>query len=407
MGEKGTLSPGGDPEDIHVLLVDNNPDNILILKKMLSGKRIQTGEADGMESALALFDEAAPGECPFRLVILDSTISGGRGLDLVESIRGLRGTGSPGVIVLTSAVDGNEAEQFRALGVRAYLQRPVTEIELMDAITSTIASESIDRLSEFSSQASGAAVVEPGLARSVLVAAGNPLIQRWLPRMLERRGHSVVLVSGGRDAVAALQTERFDIALLDAQAPEINIFEVAAAIRALEKGRAARVAIIAVTKDASQSSRDQFLASGMDGCIARPIHPGELFDRVENLSIIQVFEPEVTFDGALFDGDPEFLAEIVALFLETYPPLLAAIMDAISRGDAAGLCRSAHTLRGAVVNFGAKAVVEQVKVMEMLGKSGNLASAAEESGKLRDLLSKLVPELQSALNRALEKQVHL
>jgi hypothetical protein len=60
-----------------------------------------------------------------------------------------------------------------------------------------------------------------------------------------------------------------------------------------------------------------------------------------------------------------------------------------------------------VVNFGAKAVVEQVKVMEMLGKSGNLASAAEESGKLRDLLSKLVPELQSALNRALEKQVHL
>src|SRR6185369_14179802 len=104
------------------------------------------------------FDEAAPGECPFRLVILDSTISGGRGLDLVEGIRGLGGTGSPGVIVLTSTIDGNEAEQFRALGVRAYLQRPVTEIELMDAITSTIASESIDRLSEFSSQASGAAV---------------------------------------------------------------------------------------------------------------------------------------------------------------------------------------------------------------------------------------------------------
>ena len=85
MGEKGTLSPGGDPEDIHVLLVDNNSDNILILKKMLSGKRIQTGEADGMESALALFDEAAPGECPFRLVILDSTISGGRGTPLIPS----------------------------------------------------------------------------------------------------------------------------------------------------------------------------------------------------------------------------------------------------------------------------------------------------------------------------------
>src|SRR6476619_5791615 len=107
MGKKGTLSPGGDPEDIHVLLVDSNSDNILILNKMLSGKRMQTSEADGMESALALFDEAAPGERPFRLVILDATISGGRGLDLVEGIRGLGGTGSPGVIVLTSTIDGN------------------------------------------------------------------------------------------------------------------------------------------------------------------------------------------------------------------------------------------------------------------------------------------------------------
>src|SRR5436190_11739215 len=177
MGEKGTLTPGGDPADIHVLLVDDNPDNINILKEMLAGNRFLAECADSMESALALFEEAAVGEHPFCLVILDAKISGGRGLDLVESIRGLEGTGSPGVIVLTS-VDGNEAEQFRALGVRAHLQRPVTETELRDAIATTITSESLDRLSAFSSQASGAAVVEPGRARSVLVASGDPLTQR-------------------------------------------------------------------------------------------------------------------------------------------------------------------------------------------------------------------------------------
>ena len=75
MGEKGVLPPGGDPEDIHVLLVDGDPDNINILKGMLTGKQIRTNAAEGDRTALALFDEAAFGEHPFRLVILDAKIS--------------------------------------------------------------------------------------------------------------------------------------------------------------------------------------------------------------------------------------------------------------------------------------------------------------------------------------------
>ena len=90
----------------------------------------------------------------------------------------------------------------------------------------------------------------------------------------------------------------------------------------------------------------------------------ELFEKVENMSIIQVTAPAISFDGALFDDDPEFLAEIVNLFLETYPQLLASIEETISKKDAPGLCRAAHTMKGAVANFGAKAVVEQAKAVQ-------------------------------------------
>ena len=72
-----------------------------------------------------------------------------------------------------------------------------------------------------------------------------------------------------------MQTERFDIALLDAQAG-VDIVEVAAAIRIVERGR--RAAIIAVTEDAAESSREPFRASGVNGWIARQIQPGELFE---------------------------------------------------------------------------------------------------------------------------------
>ena len=108
---------------------------------------------------------------------------------------------------------------------------------------------------------------------------------------------------------------------------------------------------------------------------------------------------------ALFDGDLDFLAEVVNLFLETYPPLLSAIEDAISRKDAAGLHRAAHTLKGSVANFGAKAVVEKAKALEMIGRSGDLSSAADGWRALRATMAKFVPELQAALVRATEEQV--
>jgi two-component system sensor histidine kinase/response regulator len=397
-------SPGS-PEDILVLIANENSANLKNLQEMLSNWRMRSVAADGMESALAIFDKAAMDGHPFALVILDAKISGGK--ELIENLRAA-GSGRPAVIVLTSRTDTHEAEEFRALGVRAYLQTPIAEIELLDAINATIASESLDRLSAFSTQASGSTIAQTGRARHILVATGNPLAQRLLPRMLERRGHSVVLVSGGREAVAAFEGERFDIVLLDLQALDMNGIEAAAAIRAKEgQGPGGCIPIIAITENAARCDREQYLASGMDGCIAKPIQPDELFDIVENLSIIQVFEPEITFDSELFGGDLEFLAEIITLFLETCPELLSEIEDAISREDATGLCRSAHTLKGAVANFGAKAVVEQARALEMMGRNGNLSSAADGNAVLRVLTDKFVLELRAALSRAKEEQVLL
>jgi len=126
---------------------------------------------------------------------------------------------------------------------------------------------------------------------------------------------------------------------------------------------------------------------------------------VENMPIIQEPSALVHFDGALFDGDPEFLAEIVNLFLATCPELLSNVETAVARQDADAVCRAAHTLKGAVANFGAEAAVEQAKKLEMIGKSGDVSQAAEVWGSLRGLVEALQPELEAALEKATEKQV--
>ena len=140
-------------------------------------------------------------------------------LELVERLRAREAASGAAVIVLTSAAEANEAAEYRALGVRAYLQQPVTQPELIDAINATLSSESLERLSAFSRSEHDA--VEASRVRRILVAEGNPA-DRSLARMLEQRGHSVVRVSSGREAMEVLALERFDIALLDIHTPEMG-----------------------------------------------------------------------------------------------------------------------------------------------------------------------------------------
>ena len=67
--------------------------------------------------------------------------------------------------------------------------------------------------------------------------------------------------------------------------------------------------------------------------------------------------------------------------------------------------KGAHTLKGAVANFGAKEVVEKAKALEMIGKTGDLSSAEEAWRGLLSLLTEFVPELQAVLKRVTNEQV--
>ena len=107
----------------------------------------------------------------------------------------------------------------------------------------------------------------------------------------------------------------------------------------------------------------------------------------------------ISLDYSLFDGDPEFMVEIVNLFLATYSDLLSDIDAAVLRQDSEGLRRAAHTMKGAVSNFGAKAIVEQTITIEDIGKIGDLAIAGEAALTLRTLMDRFVPQLEAAAER--------
>jgi len=93
------------------------------------------------------------------------------------------------------------------------------------------------------------------------------------------------------------------------------------------------------------------------------------------------------------DGDEELLAELAVMFLDELPSQLAALRDAVARGDSKGLERTAHSLKGAVGNFAARRSFDRARDLEMMGRAGDLAHAQEGLAALEESLERLEPAL--------------
>ena len=119
---------------------------------------------------------------------------------------------------------------------------------------------------------------------SFLVAEDNAVNQRLIARLLEKRGHTVVLAQNGREALETLDRQQhFDIVLMDVQMPEMDGFEATKLIREKEKASGTHMPIIALTAHAMQGDEERCLACGMDGYVTKPIKLEELFSVIEKV----------------------------------------------------------------------------------------------------------------------------
>jgi two-component system, sensor histidine kinase and response regulator len=243
----------------------------------------------------------------------------------------------------------------------------------------------------------------------ILLAADDSVNQKLLVRLLENRGHSVVVVPNGREALAALTRDQFDLILMDVQMPEMDGVQATAAIRQKEQQTSTRLPIIAMTARARGEDEERCRNAGMDGYISKPIRADELLAVVEGLlpatALAEVTEPMDEDPAAVFDwtaalsyvdGDVGLLREIAELFLADYPQRMAEIQDAIATGDSQTLMRTAHSLKGVVSTFAAKAASEAALRLEMIGHSGDLSQARDayapfetEMSRLTSLLARL------------------
>jgi PAS domain S-box-containing protein len=123
-----------------------------------------------------------------------------------------------------------------------------------------------------------------GQGRRVLLAEDNPVNQRLTERLLQKRGHTVIMANDGQQAVEAVSRDDFDLILMDVQMPQLNGFEATQAIRAMERETGRRTPIVAITAHAMAGDRERCLEAGMDAYISKPVRAYELYAALETLA---------------------------------------------------------------------------------------------------------------------------
>ena len=203
------------------------------------------------------------------------------GFAFVEQIRKRPELATATIMMLTSAGHRGDAARCQELGVSAYLLKPIRQSELREAVARVLGAREQDGAIPLITRFSLQDAREPDAYLSVLLAEDNLVNQRLVVRLLEKRGHRVVVAGTGLEALQALEKERFDLVLMDVQMPEMDGLEATAAIREKEKNSGLHQPVVALTAHAMKGDREKCLAVGMDGYLTKPIRPQELDQLLE------------------------------------------------------------------------------------------------------------------------------
>jgi two-component system, sensor histidine kinase and response regulator len=275
-----SLQPGA-LAGVRALIVDDNATNRRLLEESLSRWGMETESAGGAQAALDAMQRCRSRGHTFRVVLTDAHMPEVDGFGLAERIKRDPDLAGSVIMMLTSAGQRGDAARCRALGVAAYLTKPIRQSELRETLARVL---EIDRhRREPSELITRHSLRETGPSLHILVVEDNPVNLHLAVRLLEKRGHTVVTATDGRKALAVLAIERFDLALVDVQMPEMGGFELTAAVRAREGSTGDHLPIIALTAHAMKGDRERCLAAGMDGHVSKPIRAGELWQAIDSL----------------------------------------------------------------------------------------------------------------------------
>jgi len=416
-----------------VLVVDNNRTSRFILTEHLRSWGCLPVEATCGKEALHILSQE-----PFGLILTDFQMPEMDGFELARKIKAIEALKGIPIILLTSRGKRGDGKSCAKIGIDGYLTKPIRQGDLHKAIKSVLG------LSAKESQAFPRLITRHTIAEEsrekiqVLLAEDYPTNQQVAMRHLTGAGHRVDLAEDGNQAVESYKRKGYNLILMDIQMPVMDGYEATREIRKLEtrkreellvtghpslskesindkwqmtndRGVATRVPIVAMTAHAMKGVRERCLEAGMDDYITKPLRRKDLLAIVEKWTdtiddrknetgnsqsesatnrqsskVNSQSRAPMNFGRAVkeFEGDKEFLMEVLEGFLGNVGTQIGTIRRAISDGDAEVVRKEAHSIKGGAANLTADALSKIAFELENIGKSGAIEGGIEILEKL-------------------------
>jgi CheY-like chemotaxis protein len=251
-------------EAMRVLVVTADPTERRVLA-LQSEQWGATATSATPEEALAVVTAGHP----FDIAVVEHRPPVIEGLELSTALRALKRADQLPIVLIAVAMPGPEVAEAADTGViQATLTKPVAARTLHDVMVQVGVHAVPPPKPEVE--------VVPG-ALHVLIADDNALNQNLLKRLVAKLGHSVDVVSNGREAVAAVAQQPYDALLMDVLMPEMDGLEAAEAI-CRRWPRGSRPRLIALTAMAGPGDEERCLKAGFDDYMSKPVHLEDLVE---------------------------------------------------------------------------------------------------------------------------------
>jgi PAS domain S-box-containing protein len=284
-----------DLSDLQVLVVDDNATNRQILCQQILAWNIKTASAAGGAETLTMLRAAAVEGKPYDLALLDVQMPEMDGFILASAIRRDPVIAGTRLIILTSLGQSLTAGESKAIGIDAYVSKPVKQSRLFDCLVNVMGKTVAEKVLVKSAVAASVPIPSepnPQIEKvRILLAEDNSINQRVALGQLRKLRYRADAVANGLEVLKALQLVSYDIILMDCQMPEMDGYEVTRAIRKQEQSLGqscpwkSPVYIVALTANAMQGESEKCLAMGMDDYLSKPVRQAELQFALERWQI--------------------------------------------------------------------------------------------------------------------------
>ncbi len=330
-----------------VLIVDDTPVNLLILREFLKGWGALVAEAEDGENALREIIKRKDANDPFDLILLDCKMPGMDGFEVAKRIKEMVGTTGLSIMMLTSDNRSGDIAKCKEYGIASYLVKPIKRDSLLNSIMEVMSKPKEVVVEKEVKEAAYSFDMEPMKILLVEDTVDNQILFR---AFLKKVPWDLDMAENGAIGLEKFKNGHYDLVLMDMQMPVMDGYTATREIRKWEKEKGVKdTPIIALTAYALTKELRKSIEAGCNGHITKPVKKAKLIE-----SILEHYNASKKADS--FGEESKFVVHVSPEIKNLLPSFMG------------GLQKNLQALNQALVNQDNKTIESIGHEMEDIGK---------------------------------------